>query len=122
MGIVENDPFGSQLIHVRRLGLWVALQHAGPVVEIIDGDEQYIRSFGLTPLTLGCGLSGDHGRDEHDRCHRGENAEWFRGSLNHLSWSGGVYRVSGNQTVDKRCESLAKGDFIGLLTRVSPLV
>ena len=110
MRIGENYPLGSQLIHVRRSGLRVALQHAGPVVEIIDGDEQYIGSFGLALLTLGCGLSGDHGRDEHDRCRRGENAEWFRGSLNHLdsSWSGGVYRVSGNQTVDKRGESLLK--------------
>ena len=31
---------------------------------------------------------------------------------------GGVYRVSGNQAVDKRGESLVKGDFIGLVIRV----
>ena len=99
MRVRENHPLGSQLFHVRRFGLGIAPQHAGPVVEIIDGDEQDIGSFGLALLTLGCGLSGDHARDEHDRCRRGENAEWFRGSLNHLdsSWSesGLWWRVSG---------------------------
>ena len=42
MRVRENNPFGSQLIHVRRSGLGIALQHAIPVVQIIDGDEQYI--------------------------------------------------------------------------------
>ena len=31
---------------------------------------------------------------------------------------GGVYRVSGNQAVDKRGESLVKGNSIGLFIRV----
>ena len=35
---------------------------------------------------------------------------------------GGVYRVSGNQAVDKRGESLVKGHFIGLFTRVFLIV
>ncbi len=42
MRIGKDHPFGSQPVHVRRPGLKVALQHASPVVEIIDGDEQYI--------------------------------------------------------------------------------
>ena len=42
MGIGKNHPLGSQFIHVRRPGLRVALQHARPVIQIIDGDEQYI--------------------------------------------------------------------------------
>ncbi len=42
MRILEDHPSGSQPVHMRRQGLMVALQHAGPVVEIIDGDEQYI--------------------------------------------------------------------------------
>ena len=35
---------------------------------------------------------------------------------------GGVYRVSGNQAVDKRGESLVKGNFIGLFIRVFLIV
>jgi len=42
MRICENHPIGGQLIHVGRFGLRVALQHASPVIEIIDGDEQNI--------------------------------------------------------------------------------
>ena len=75
MRIRENHTLGRQPVHVRCLGLRVALKRVRPVVEIIDGDEQYVGSFGLALLILGCGLSGDHGRDEHDRCRRGENAE-----------------------------------------------
>ena len=43
MRIGKQHPFGSQPVHVRRAGLGVALQHAVPVIEIIDGDEQDIR-------------------------------------------------------------------------------
>ena len=42
MGIGKNHPLGSQFIHVGGPGLGIALQHAGPVIQIIDGDEQYI--------------------------------------------------------------------------------
>ena len=42
MGIGKNHPLGSQFIHVRRPGLRVALQHARPVIQIIDGDEEDI--------------------------------------------------------------------------------
>jgi hypothetical protein len=42
MRILEKHAFGSQTIHVRRKGLSVALQHARPVIQIIDGDEQDI--------------------------------------------------------------------------------
>ena len=43
MGIGKQHPLGSQFIHVGGPGLGIALQHAGPVIQIIDGDEQYIR-------------------------------------------------------------------------------
>ena len=43
MGIGKQHPLGSQFIHVGGPGLEIALQHAGPVIQIIDGDEQYIR-------------------------------------------------------------------------------
>ena len=42
MRILEEHAFGSQLLHVRCFGLRVALQHASPVIQIIDGDEQHI--------------------------------------------------------------------------------
>ena len=42
MRIGENGPFGRQLIHVRRPGLGIPLQHAIPVIQIIDGDKQDI--------------------------------------------------------------------------------
>jgi len=47
MRIGKEHPFGSQPIHLRRPGLRIALQHACPVIEIIDGDEQDIRLCGL---------------------------------------------------------------------------
>ena len=42
MRVRENHPLGSQLFHVRRFGLGIALQHAIPVIEIVDGNEQDI--------------------------------------------------------------------------------
>ena len=42
MRVGEDDPLGSQPIHVRRLGLWIAFKRARPVIQIIDGDEQDI--------------------------------------------------------------------------------
>ena len=42
MRVFEDHPFGSQPVHVRRPGLRIALEHAGPVIQIIDGDEQDI--------------------------------------------------------------------------------
>jgi hypothetical protein len=42
MRILEDHPFGSQPVHVRRQCLGVALQHARPVIQIIDGNEQDI--------------------------------------------------------------------------------
>jgi hypothetical protein len=43
MRIRENHPLRSQLLHMRRLGLRVAFQCAGPVIQIINSDKQYIR-------------------------------------------------------------------------------
>ena len=40
MGIGKNHPLGSQFIHVGGPGLGIALQHTGPVIQIIDGDEK----------------------------------------------------------------------------------
>ena len=42
MGIGKQHPLGSQFIHVGGPGLGIALQHAGPVIQIIDSDEQHI--------------------------------------------------------------------------------
>ena len=39
MGIGKDHPFGSQPVQMRRPGLRVALQHAGPVIQIVDRDE-----------------------------------------------------------------------------------
>ena len=42
MCVREDNPFGSQLIHVRGVGLGIALQAPSPVVEIIDGNKQNV--------------------------------------------------------------------------------
>ena len=42
MRIRKEHSFRSQPVHVRRPGLRIALQHASPVVEIVDCDEQYV--------------------------------------------------------------------------------
>ena len=42
MRVFEDHAFGGQPVHVRRQGLRIALQHASPIIEIIDGDEQYV--------------------------------------------------------------------------------
>ena len=39
MRIRKNHSLRSQLIHVRRFGLRVALQHASPVIQIINSDK-----------------------------------------------------------------------------------
>ena len=43
MRISEKHPLGSQSVHVRRQGLRITLEHACPVIEIINRDEQYVR-------------------------------------------------------------------------------
>ena len=40
MSIGKNHALRRQLIHVRRLGLGIALERVRPVIQIIDGDEQ----------------------------------------------------------------------------------
>ena len=52
MCVGEDHSFGSQRLHVRRLGLGIALQHASPVIQIIDGDEQYVRLPALPARVL----------------------------------------------------------------------
>jgi hypothetical protein len=42
MRIRKDHSSGSQLVHMRRLGLRVALQHARPVIQIIDSDKKNI--------------------------------------------------------------------------------
>ncbi len=52
MRIGENYPFGSQLIHVRRPGLGIALQHAIPIVEIIDGNNSTFGFWSWRPASF----------------------------------------------------------------------
>ena len=47
MRIGKCHPLGSQSVHVRCFGLGIALQHARPVIEIIDRDEQNVWFRGL---------------------------------------------------------------------------
>ena len=47
MRIPEDHPFGGQPVHVRSQSLRIALQHARPVIEIIDRDEQNVWFRGL---------------------------------------------------------------------------
>ena len=42
MDIGGNYPLGSQPVHVRRSGLRVTLKRIRPVIQIVDGDEQYV--------------------------------------------------------------------------------
>ena len=57
MRILEDHPFGSQAIHVRRFGRWVALQPASPVIQILNGDKSSIRfsvlAGGTFPFAVG---------------------------------------------------------------------
>ena len=43
MRIGEKHAFRSQLVHVGRPGLRIALEHARPVIQIIDRDEEDVR-------------------------------------------------------------------------------
>ena len=58
MSIFENHSLGSQPVHVRRLGLRVALKRVRPVIQIIDGDEQYIRFSVLVGSVLSFDVLG----------------------------------------------------------------
>ena len=66
MRIGEDHPFRRQLIHVRRFGLRVALEHVSPVIEIIDRDEQDIEL--RVWLTRVLGFTGRAGHAE--QCNR----------------------------------------------------
>ena len=65
MGIRKNHSLGRQPVHVRRQGLRVALQHAGPVIQIIDGDEQYIWLLILLARILCFTGVGQHAKQQH---------------------------------------------------------
>ena len=71
MRIQENHPLGSQLFHMRRFGLGIALQNASPVIEIVDGNEQDIwfsdPANGVVSLT---GLADDAKQENGQREYR----------------------------------------------------
>ena len=58
MSVGKNKAPGSELVQVGRTGLMIALQHAGPVVEIIYGDKEDIELLvlwsGILCLNDGC--------------------------------------------------------------------
>jgi hypothetical protein len=46
MGIGKQHPAPRQPVYVGRLGLGMAAQHADPIVQIVNGDEQIVgRTF-----------------------------------------------------------------------------
>jgi len=72
MRVFEDHSPGSQPVQVRRPGLRIALQHACPVIEIIDGDEQDVRLCGLAVGGLCFTSRADHARkrnrQKQERC------------------------------------------------------
>ena len=72
MGIGKNHPLGSQFIHVGGPGLGIALQHAGPVIQIIDGNEQHIWFFvlaaGVFSFTVFAHCAKQEDRKNEYRC------------------------------------------------------
>ena len=72
MRILEDHAFGSQPIHVRRPGLRIALQHAIPVIQIIDGNEQYIWFYvlaaGVFSFTVFAHCAKQEDRKNENRC------------------------------------------------------
>ena len=45
MGIVEENPGGSQAVEVRRPGLRMTAQAPHPVVEVVHGNEKHVGFF-----------------------------------------------------------------------------
>lgn len=43
MGIGEIDPFPCEPVHVWGHGLRVSAEEAGPIVHVVDGDEENVR-------------------------------------------------------------------------------
>ena len=72
MSIREQHPFGRQPIHVRRLGLRIAFQHVGPVIQIIDRDEQYVwltvLAAGVFSFTVLAHSAKEQNGQNEDRC------------------------------------------------------
>ena len=65
MGIGKDHAAASQSIHVGRAGLGMTIQETNPVIQIIDGNEQYIRWLG----TLDHFTNQQACEADHEQCH-----------------------------------------------------